>query len=89
MILHVFDVSIFGRLQMSLECTTQFIFHTLGWCATCYNECFNPDKFKEKIVFLWSIGIIVIKEEKQGWSPTPADILVDNLIPNFNPLAEL
>ena len=31
------------------------------------------NKYKEKLVILQSIGIIVIK---QGWSPTPADILV-------------
>ena len=33
-------------------------------------------KYKEKLVILQLIGIIVIKSKKQGWSPTPADILV-------------
>ena len=37
----------------------------------------------EKIVILQSIGIIVIKSRKQGQSSTPADILVDNLIPTI------
>ena len=35
------------------------------------------------------LGIIAIKVEKQGQSSTPADILVDNLIPNLIHLAEL
>jgi len=39
-------------------------------------------QYSEKLVILQSIGIIVIKVEKQGQSSTPADILVDNLIPN-------
>ena len=43
---------------------------------------FNWYKCKEKFVILQSIGIIAIKVVKQGQSSTPADILVDNLIPN-------
>ena len=38
-------------------------------------------KYKENFVILRSIGIIVIKSSDQGQSSTPADILVDNLIP--------
>jgi len=29
-----------------------------------------------KFVILESIGIIVINVRKQGWSPTPADIII-------------
>ena len=34
------------------------------------------EQVKGKISNLQSIGIIVIKVRKQGWSPTPADIIV-------------
>jgi len=37
---------------------------------------------KEKFVILQSIGIIAIKSSEKRQSSTPADILVDNLIPN-------
>jgi len=37
----------------------------------------QTNKCKEKLAILQLIGIIVIKVRKQGWSPTPADILVD------------
>ena len=40
------------------------------------------NKYKEKLVILQSIEILVKKVENQGWSPTPADSLVDILIPN-------
>ena len=36
----------------------------------------QTNKFKEKLVILQSIGIIVIKVRKQEWSPAPADILM-------------
>ena len=45
------------------------------------SACTLNYKYKEKLVILQSIGIIVIKVEKQGKSCTSADILVDNLIP--------
>ena len=34
------------------------------------------NKYKEKLAIFQSIGIIVIKIRKQGWSPTPVVILV-------------
>jgi len=38
---------------------------------------YKRDNYKQgKFSNLQSIGIIVIKVKKQGWSPTPADILV-------------
>jgi len=39
-------------------------------------------KYTEKFVILQSIGIIAVKVEEQGQLSTPADILVDSLIPN-------
>jgi len=36
----------------------------------------QANKYKEIFVTLQLIGIIVIKVRKQGWLPTPADILV-------------
>jgi len=33
-------------------------------------------KYKEKVVILQSIGIIVIKSKETRWSPIPVDILV-------------
>ena len=36
----------------------------------------QTNKYKEKFIILQSIGIIFIKVRKQGWSPTPADIVV-------------
>ena len=46
----------------------------------CTYHCTQPHiitcGYKEKFVILWWIGIIAIKVKKQGWSPTPADILV-------------
>ena len=35
----------------------------------------NKQVYKGKFVILQSIGIVVIKNKKQGWSPTPAGIL--------------
>jgi len=34
------------------------------------------NKYKEQLIILQSIEIIVIKNKKQEWSPTSADILV-------------
>ena len=39
-------------------------------------------KYKKNFVISQSIGIIVIKAEKQGQLSTPADILAGNLIHN-------
>ena len=45
---------------------------------------FYSYKRKEKFVILKSIGIIAIKSSEIGQSSTPADILVDNSIPNHS-----
>ena len=58
------------------------IAHNLN--VLCSDDSINTYNYKckENFVILKSIGIITIKVEKQGQSSTPADILVDNLIPN-------
>jgi len=48
---------------------------TLIYCVTL-SVMMQYHKYMEKLVISQSIGIIVIKVRKQGWSPTPVDILV-------------